>query len=92
MVRREPYEGNEPTGPGGAFNLAKLLGNSQHMSNGFVSFTIKTFSVSACSAVRRGVACLPPRLLILPEVGSKSPCHIVVSSQYKGVYCTWFWA
>ncbi|KAG2491052.1 hypothetical protein HYH03_010498 [Edaphochlamys debaryana] len=47
---REVYEGEAPGGPGGAFNMLRYLGNSRHMSSGFVSCAVKAFTVSACSA------------------------------------------
>ncbi|KAG2434551.1 hypothetical protein HYH02_012217 [Chlamydomonas schloesseri] len=56
MGRRDPYEGDAPSGPGGAFKMMSLLGHSRHQSSGTVGFFIKTLSVSACSSVVFGIS------------------------------------
>ncbi|EFJ42449.1 hypothetical protein VOLCADRAFT_107245 [Volvox carteri f. nagariensis] len=56
MVRRDAYESDAPSGPGGAFNLLRLVGHSKHLSSGFVGFAIKSFSVSAGASVVFGMA------------------------------------
>ncbi|GIL63742.1 hypothetical protein Vafri_17756 [Volvox africanus] len=55
MVHRDAYESNSPSGPGGAFNILRLVGHSKHLSSGFVGFAIKTFSVSASASFMFGI-------------------------------------
>ncbi|GIL79079.1 hypothetical protein Vretimale_22 [Volvox reticuliferus] len=55
MVRRDAYESNSPAGPGGAFNILRLVGHSKHLSSGFVGFAIKTISVSASASIIFGI-------------------------------------
>ncbi|PNW72867.1 hypothetical protein CHLRE_14g609600v5 [Chlamydomonas reinhardtii] len=76
MGRRDPYEGDAPSGPGGAFKMMSLLGHSRHQSSGTVGFFIKSLSVSACSSVVFGISsymCLSWALgPVLPFLGGSA--------------------
>ncbi|GIL79082.1 hypothetical protein Vretimale_22 [Volvox reticuliferus] len=55
VILRDAYESNSPAGPGGAFNILRLVGHSKHLSSGFVGFAIKTISVSASASIIFGI-------------------------------------